>query len=480
MRWVDLKASIIDFWSEFRRQKGGLLGIFLLFLLIFTALAAPYITSPDVPKKWHTYWEGNPTTVPPTWYNYFTSQKLAPHEVWGVNDVKFEAKGQDMGSGMKYYAFTFTYDNRYDVPPKDIIINNINVNLTNLENPAHIVIKVVRPDGKTVQLLDTDFTSGETFQLAKMGSVRQAVFMWASQYEDQQVVASNRETIISTMDVIKTLFAKAQKGILVNPQALKGQYKFEVQIFTFNPGDKVDFSNMHVIFTGRTYGLMGTDYMGRDLWAGLVWGTRVSLVIGVSVAVLSVLIGIAFGVTSAYLGGWKDEFMQRVNEFVASIPTLPILILLAAAFKGHVTLITIVFLLVMFGWTGIAKVARSMALQIKEETYVEAARALGAGTGRIIFKHIMPQIMPYAFASMALSVPGAVLTEASLSFLGLGDPTKVTWGQILYDAQTNSATLNGYWWWVIPPGVAISIVALTFVLIGIAMDRVLNPRLRRL
>ena len=121
-----------------------------------------------------------------------------------------------------------------------------------------------------------------------------------------------------------------------------------------------------------------------------------------------------------------------------------------------------------------------MALQIKEQVYVEAARVLGAGTGRIIFRHMVPQLLPYAFAQMALSVPSAVLSEASLSYLGLGDPTAVTWGQILHDAQVAGAAVNGYWWWVIPPGLAIALVGLTFVLIVTALDRVLNPRLRRL
>ena len=129
---------------------------------------------------------------------------------------------------------------------------------------------------------------------------------------------------------------------------------------------------------------------------------------------------------------------------------------------------------------GIARIARSMSLQIKEQTYIEAAKALGAGNSRIIFKHVLPQLLPYAFAVMALSVPGAVIAEASLSFLGIGDPTAVTWGQILNAAQEQAATTKGYWWWVLPPGLAIAIVGLTFVLIGTALDKILNPRLRRL
>lgn len=130
---------------------------------------------------------------------------------------------------------------------------------------------------------------------------------------------------------------------------------------------------------------------------------------------------------------------------------------------------------------GYDQVARSMALQIKEQTYIEAARALGgASTGRIVFRHIVPQLLPYAFASIALSVPGAILSEAGLSFLGLTSNNMITWGgQMLNAAQQNGATLNGYWWQVIPPGLAIAFVGLIFVLIGVSLDTVLNPKLKR-
>jgi peptide/nickel transport system permease protein len=281
------------------------------------------------------------------------------------------------------------------------------------------------------------------------------------------------------MDATKVIFGELNENILEAPTPLTGTYTFTILV-NVPEGSSVSFENAKIIFTGRTYGKLGTDFKGRDLLAGIIWGSRVSLVIGISVAVFSVIVGIFYGVTSAYLGGWSDELMMRFQEFMASIPSLPILILMGAYFGGHIKLWQIVVLLVLFGWVGIARVARSMALQIKEQTYVEAAKALGAGTGRIIFKHMVPQLLPYAFAQMALSVPSAVLSEASLSYLGLGDPTAVTWGQILHDAQVAGAAVNGYWWWVIPPGLAIALVGLTFVLIGTALDRVLNPRLKRL
>jgi peptide/nickel transport system permease protein len=344
-----------------------------------------------------------------------------------------------------------------------------------------ISIELLRPDGQKITLLKDKKLKNETIiQIENNPEARKNIITWAVKNSGAEISPIEEFQLRAIADVIEIAFSQLNPEIFDNPIPLKGEYKLLIQIKLPSEDASVDKSNGIVLFNGRSFGLMGTDDKGRDLWAGLVWGTRVSLIIGVSVAVFSVLIGIFYGVTSGYFGGWVDEGLQRFNDFMYSLPVLPILILLGAYFKGHTTILTIVILLVVFGWVGIAKVARSMALQIKEQAFVEAARAMGASSWRIVLKHIIPQIMPYAFSQMALSVPGAVMTEAALSFLGLGDPTAVTWGQILYDAQRAGAVVNGYWWWVVPPGLAIALVGLSFVLIGVALDRILNPRLKHL
>lgn len=168
--------------------------------------------------------------------------------------------------------------------------------------------------------------------------------------------------------------------------------------------------------------------------------------------------------------------MMRIFEIVNSMPLLPIIIVMSAIFKPN--LWTMIILMCLFFWTGSVRTVRSMGLQIKEETYIEAARALNASNGRIIFKHMLPQLIPYSFASMALSVPGAILYESTISLLGLGDATIVTWGQILQGASSGGAVLHGLWWWVVPPGVCMALMGMTFAFIGFAMDTILNPKLR--
>jgi peptide/nickel transport system permease protein len=201
-----------------------------------------------------------------------------------------------------------------------------------------------------------------------------------------------------------------------------------------------------------------------------------ALLIGLLTAVISVSIGVIYGVMSAYLGGWKDSLMQRIFEIFISVPLLPVLIVMSAVFKPSIWVI--ILIMSIFYWVGPVKTVRSMGLQIKEETYIEASRALGASNARIIFKHMVPLLIPYAFASMALYVPGAIVVEATLSLLGLGDPTIVTWGQILQDAHSGGAMLSGMWWWVVPPGLAIALMGMTFAFVGFAMDKILNPKLK--
>ena len=206
--------------------------------------------------------------------------------------------------------------------------------------------------------------------------------------------------------------------------------------------------------------------------AGVKW----ALLIGLLTAFVSVSVGVIAGIASAYFRGWIEVVMQRVFEIIVNMPLLPVLIIIAAVFKPNIWYF--MGIMCIFFWTGPVKTVYSMALQIKEETYIEASRAIGAGSGRIIFRHMVPLLVPYSFASMALYVPGAIVYEATVSLLGLGDARIVTWGQILHDALVGGAVLNGLWWWVVPPGLLIALVGMTFAFVGFAMDKILHPKLR--
>ena len=256
---------------------------------------------------------------------------------------------------------------------------------------------------------------------------------------------------------------------------LRGDYVFIVDTYGIKKlNENID---SRIILGGKAFGLMGTDELRRDLSVGLLWGTPLALFIGVSVAVGSVIMGLIYGVYSGFKGKITDDVMMRFNDVIYALPALPFLIILAVTISNSIFLM--IGFLMIFSWVGIAKVSRSMALQIKTRQYVEASKIMGQKNSKIIFKHIIPQLLPYAFASIAISVPAAITTEAGLSFLGLGDPTFPTWGQILHDANTFGAAAQGLWWWIIPPGLLIAITGLSFVFIGNALDVIINPRLKR-
>lgn len=255
--------------------------------------------------------------------------------------------------------------------------------------------------------------------------------------------------------------------------ALPGRYTVLAALH----GEGAEFASTRLTVDGGAYGLMGTDEMRRDLAVGLAWGAPLALFVGVSVAVASVMIGLAYGMYAGYRGGRADEAMMRANDVVYALPALPFLVILAVTLSSSI--FVMVAFLVMFGWVAVAKVSRSMALQARSRGYVEASRLMGQRDSRTILRHVLPQLLPYALASVAISVPAAITTEAGLSFLGLGDPEYPTWGQMLRDASLHGAAARGLWWWVVPPGLMIAVTGLAFVLIGGSLDAAVNPRLRR-
>jgi peptide/nickel transport system permease protein len=222
---------------------------------------------------------------------------------------------------------------------------------------------------------------------------------------------------------------------------------------------------------------LGTDFMGRDLFSQLLAGARVAFMVGVSAAFMSIVLGTAIGMIAGYMGKVVDTLLMRLADMIMVMPTLLVVLMLAALF-GQLSIWSIVLIIALFRWPGVSRVIRAQTLSLKNRSFIEAAKVAGASHLRIVFRHIMPNVLPLAFLYMTFRVTSAIIIEAALAFLGFGDPGTVSWGMMLQWVWKTGHMFKAPYW-LLPPGICISLITLSFYMLGRAMDEVLDPRLRK-
>jgi peptide/nickel transport system permease protein len=221
---------------------------------------------------------------------------------------------------------------------------------------------------------------------------------------------------------------------------------------------------------------LGTDNLGRSVAAQFVWGSRISLFVGLMATLLTIAIGSVVGIVSGFFGGRIDSVLMRITDWFLVIPFLPLAIVLAAVLGRSVW--NIIFVIGITSWPSTARLVRAQVLTVKERLYVDRARALGAGRVHVINKHVLPNVAPLILANTTLAVPISILTESTLAFLGLGDPTQASWGKTLEEAFRAGAINREAWWYYLPAGLGIVAVVLAFTMFGRALEEILDPRLR--
>lgn len=221
---------------------------------------------------------------------------------------------------------------------------------------------------------------------------------------------------------------------------------------------------------------LGTDPSGRSVLVSLLWGARVSLLVGVVATLISMVIGTVVGMAAGHFRGWPSEALLRVVDFFLVLPSLVLAIVLSSVLHRGVW--TIILAIGVTSWAGTARLVRSQTLTVEARPYIERAWALGAGHAHVIGRHVLPAVLPLVLANTTLTVGSAIIGESTLSFLGLGDTTRPSWGTMLKLALDSGAATGGFWWFVLPPGLAIVAVVLAFTLVGRALETVVNPTLR--
>ncbi len=485
---VTLWKRITDFWSIYRRSKMGLVGLAILASFVFMAIFAPFLTpyDPITDREladWLAY---------PDWIGLIDPGKSNLPQNVEVPIVKqvLQGKGEATASnssliqttpgsdslvievldpvGASFHSENLTIKGyfNYQFDPPDTLMISIWGKLTGDTDNFYLKASfdVTKPNGEKVKVWESMFTEG---------------FLTSINMGEKFKVRSSSPVLLMRLGLPPTKEALAHK-VFTEKGTFQLQAIFEfITLGAGRPGRlKLELRDLRFIVLGLRFGVMGTDDMARDIFSQIVYGSRVSLMVGFATAFTSVMLGVLVGMVAGYVGGRVDEALMRFADLIMVLPGLPLIIVVAMMIKGSLT--EIVLLLSLLGWGGGARTMRAFVLSIKNKVFVEASKARGAGTWRIIFRHILPAVMPLAYAGMALAAPIAITTEAELSFLGVGgSPFIISWGKILQFAQTRGAFQYKAWWWIIPPGLCIALISLGFIMIGHSLDEILNPRLRR-
>ncbi len=445
------------FLKELLSYRSAVFGLCIIGGLITLALYA-IITIPydEAIRRWRggeEIWGDYPRNAVPQWFGLFSGTNLPTTIVVSSKDRAVQKKSQTVSADMATADFILPFEYTFDDFPSEINVF-LEAKFDKRKPQATLIWKT--PDGRDVQLGDMSVGAAERFAV----SIDQRLTRKLNDVKPEVALLADPATL--------------KPG--VQPKPLKGKYQLVIEGLTFDKGSDLD---ARLVLYGQAHGVAGTDHRRRDISVALLWGTPIALAFGFLAAVGSTLTTFAIAAAGTWFGGWWDAAIQRLTEINTVLPSLTILIMVGIFYTRNIWVILgIVILLGIFNLS--IKVYRSMFLQVKEMPYIEAAHAYGASNLRIVFQYMMPKIAPVLIPSFVTLIPSFVFLEASLAVLGLGDPVLPTWGKVLNDAYANGALYKGYYYWVIEPAVLLMLAGLGFAVVGFALDRIFNPRLREI
>lgn len=444
-----------NFFRDIAHYPSAIAGSIMIFLLIafavFAMIKIPYSEAIRLWRGGEDVWYQNPKMAPPIWYNWFSAKK---------EPVSFAVKaGTESGMMTKTVTvgeqntssieFTYPFEFNYDDYPQDLMLYFTS---TYSEKAPFVSVYLITPDERKVRVSDFGLSQKLTFRFS----------------QDEKLLKR-----LKSDDVMTGLFSVPESD---PPVTLKGTYQLLIQGVTFEKDSDI---NAEFVMHGQVAGWAGTDHQRRDLSVALMWGTPVALAFGLLAAVFTAVLTMIIAAVGAWYGGWIDSLIQRITEINMVLPFLAILIMVGTFYSRSIwTILGVTVALSIF--TSSIKSYRSMFIQVKESTYIEAAKAYGASNTRIIFQYLVPRIIPLLIPALVSSVPSYVFLEASLAILGLGDPVVPTWGKIINDAERNGALYKGLYYWILEPAVLLMFTGLGFAAVGFALDRIFNPKLRGL
>lgn len=436
---------------ELSRYPSAIIGLvsigFLLVVSIYALATIPYDEATRLWRGGEDVWYQNPKYAAPAWMNFFSSVKkpvsFSVKSADGSMTKTVEAGAQDTSTIVINYSFDYEYD---EFPQEMILYFNGEFQ----DKLPFASVAWITPGGERIRIADFAVDRRQTFRFS----------------QDQKLMKR-----LKTDDVLTALFTEG-KGEAAIP--VKGTYQLEITAVTFQKDSDVD---VEFVFHGTLYGPAGTDQYRRDLMLPLLWGTPIALAFGLLAALGTSVLTMIIAAIGSWYGGWVDELIQRITEINLVLPFLAILIMVGTFYSRSIWVILGVTVLLSI-FSGAIKSYRAVFMQSKVSPYIEAARAYGTTDRRIIFSYLIPRMIPLLIPALVSSVPAFVFLEASLAVLGLGDPVLPTWGKIIENAFAEGALYRGLYYWVLEPAALLMLTGLGFAMLGFALDRIFNPRLR--
>ena len=445
--------GLLSSFREITRYPSAIVGLSIILILIlvaiFTLITIPYSEAIRLWRGGEAVWYNTPRNARPAWVNVFARDDLPETIILKSTDEEVSKTTEPAGEVMTrtIMSFPFEYTSRQFPDEVSVFFKS-----TFGEKVPYVSLTWLTPDGRELRV--ADLSIGRTFS-----------------YRAGQDTKLERR--LGRVPPRQGLFLAPGSD---PPEALPGNYELVVEALTFEPDADVD---AELVVYGKVFGLAGTDHLRRDLMVPLLWGTPVALAFGLLAAVGTTITTMIIAGIGTWYGGWVDNLIQRITQINLILPFLPILIMVGTFYsKSLWVMLGMTILLSIFG--GAILTYRAVFMQVKESPYIEAARAYGAGNSRVIFRYLIPRMIPLIIPQLVVLVPTYVFLEASLAVLGLGDPTLPTWGKVINDAYSNGALYQGLYYWVLEPAALLMITGLAFALVGFSLDRIFNPRLRGL
>ncbi len=443
-----LKNSLRDLLRYPSAILGLVIILFLLAVSVYALVTIPYSEAIRLWRGGEEVWYQNPKYAAPGWFNYFSNKKQPVSFAVSTTDgsmTKTVTPSSD--PNISTVDITYSFDYAYDGVPQELIIYFTS---QYKEKFTFVSVSWITPDGRTIRIAD-------------MAAERDLTFRFS---QDQKL-----QKRLKTEDVMQAIFVDPNSP---TQASLKGQYQLVINGTTFEKDATID---AEFVSHGELFGVAGTDKYRRDLLLPLLYGTPIALAFGLLAALGTSLLTMVIAAAGTWYGGWLDELIQRITEVNLVLPFLAILIMVGTFYSRSIWLMLGVTILLSI-FSGSIKTYRAIFIQSKESSYIEAARAYGASGSRIIFFYLIPRMVPLLIPALVSSVPSFVFLEASLAVLGLGDPVLPTWGKVINDAFADGALYQGRYYWVLEPAVLLMVTGFGFAMLGFALDRIFNPRLR--